>query len=101
MQRRDSVPAENLEQKGNNTTNKKQVQKRVQSNDGSLYIKRLEPVAAFNALLTHHLYDQLATLRLLGHKERTWARLLGLRINLTATFTMASHILDQSIPYRF
>ena len=58
MQRRTRVSTENLEQEGNRITKKKQVQERVKSNDGSLYIERLEPVAAFNALLTHRLHDQ-------------------------------------------
>ena len=105
-QRLDKVPTENLKQKGNNITKKKQVQERVQSNDGPLYIKRLEPAAAFNALLTHRLYNQPMTLRLLGHSERTWARLLGLRVDLIATFAPTDHILDQSFsknsqPYHF
>ena len=49
-QRRIRVSIENLEQEGNKITKKKQVQERVKSNDGSLFIKRLKPVAAFNAL---------------------------------------------------
>ena len=52
------VSAENLVQKGNKITKKKQVQERVKSNDGSLNIKRLEPANALNAPLTHHLDDQ-------------------------------------------
>ena len=52
------VSTENLEQEGNRITKKKQVRERVQSNDGSLYIKRLEPVASCNAPLTHRLHDQ-------------------------------------------
>ena len=97
MQRRDKVPTENLDQKGNNITKNKQVRERVQSNDGPLYIKRLEPAAAFNAPLTHRLYNQLVMLRLLEHSELTWARLLDLRVNLTATFAPTDHILDHSI----
>ena len=105
IQRHDSMPVENLQQKGSDTTKKKQVQERVQSNDGPLYIKRLEPAVGFNALLTHHLYDPLATFRLLGHMKRTWARLVGFRINLTATIAMTDHVLNQFIsengqPYR-
>ena len=94
-QRHNSVPVENLQHKGSNTTKKKQVKERVQSNDGPLYIKLLEPTTAFNALLTHHLYDHLETFRLLGHRERTWARLVGLRINLTTTIIMVGHMSDQ------
>ena len=58
MQCHTRVFEENFEQEGNRITKKKQVQERVKSNDGSLYIKRLEPEDALNASLTHHLHDQ-------------------------------------------
>ena len=57
-QRRTRVSTENLEQEGNRITKKKQVHERVKSNDGSLYIKRLEPAYALNEPLTHRLHDQ-------------------------------------------
>ena len=58
MQRHTRVSAKNLEQEGNRITKKKQVQKQVKPNDGSLYIKRPEPAYTLNAPLTHHLHDQ-------------------------------------------
>ena len=57
-QRHTRVSIESLKQKGNRITKKKQVQERVKSNDGSLYIKRLELADALNAPLTHNLHDQ-------------------------------------------
>ena len=57
-QRRTGVSIENLELEGNKIAKTKQVQKRVKSNDGSLYIKRLEPIDTLNAPLTHHLHNQ-------------------------------------------
>ena len=58
VQHRTRVYIKNLEQEENRITKKKQVQNRVKSNDGSLYIKRLEPADALNAPLTHRLHDQ-------------------------------------------
>ena len=72
---RTRVNTKNLKQEGNRITKKKQVQERVKSddgslyilsvkqvhervksNDGSLYIKRLEPADSLNAQLTHRLH---------------------------------------------
>ena len=49
---------EKLKQEEDRINKKKQVQKQVTSNNGSLYIKRLGPTNALNAPLTHHLYNQ-------------------------------------------
>ena len=57
-QRHTGLSIENFKLEGNKIAKMKQVQKRVKSNDGSLYIKLLEPTDALNALLTHHLHNQ-------------------------------------------
>ena len=63
MKRRTGVSIENLELDGNKIAKTKQVQKRVKSNDGSLYIEHLELANALNVSLTHHLHNQFESRR--------------------------------------
>ena len=56
---------------------KKQVQKWVKSNDGSLYIKHLRPADALNAPLTNHLHNQFESWRRFVYQGTVNERGLG------------------------